>query len=101
MQTVKSPGKSPMRLGERGLASDNPRVQLPESAMSSVATRRLSPLDRILVEAQRALETALGAPPAARPYPATAADPVLPELERRLGVEGVLAGFSAQAMPAA
>ena len=50
--------------------------------MSSVV-RRLSPLDLILVEAQRALETTLGDPPAARPYPATAADPVLPEPARR------------------
>ena len=83
MQTVKSAGKSPMRLGERGLASDNSGIQLPESAMPSVATRRLSPLDRILVEAQRALETTLGDPPAARPYPATAADPDLPEPKRR------------------
>ena len=47
------------------------------------AARRISPLDRVLVEAQRALETTLGAPPASRPCPAQAGDPVLPKPARR------------------
>jgi len=47
------------------------------------AARHLSPLDRLLVEAQRALETTLGDPPAARPCPAQAEDPVLPGPARR------------------
>ena len=47
------------------------------------STRHLSPLDRVLVEFQRALETTLGDPPASRPCPARAADPVLPRAERR------------------
>ena len=51
--------------------------------MPSAAVRHLSPLDRLLVEAQRALETTLGDPPAARPYPAAAPDLVLAEPERR------------------
>ncbi|RRN59087.1 2-polyprenyl-3-methyl-6-methoxy-1,4-benzoquinone monooxygenase [Pseudoxanthomonas sp. SGNA-20] len=51
--------------------------------MSSVAARQLSPLDRVLVEVQRALETTLGDPPASRPCPARAGDPVLPRAERR------------------
>ena len=51
--------------------------------MPSAAVRHLSPLDRLLVEAQRALETTLGDPAAARPYPATAADPQLADPARR------------------
>ena len=51
--------------------------------MPSAAVRHLSPLDRLLVEAQRALETTLGDPAAARPYPATAADPELADPARR------------------
>ena len=51
--------------------------------MPSAAVRHLSPIDRLLVEAQRALETTLGDPPAARPYPAAAPDLVLAEPERR------------------
>ena len=47
------------------------------------AVRHLTPLDRFLVEVQRALETTLGDPPAARPYPANAEDPVLPAAARR------------------
>ena len=47
------------------------------------AVRHLTPFDRFLVEAQRALETTLGDPPAARPYPASAEDPVLPAAARR------------------
>jgi 3-demethoxyubiquinol 3-hydroxylase len=35
-----------------------------------MATRTLSPLDRLLIETQRGLETVLGAPPAQRPNPA-------------------------------
>ena len=50
--------------------------------MPAVA-RRLTPFDQVLVEAQRALETTLGDPPAERPYPASAADPVLPLPARR------------------
>src|SRR5690606_14285770 len=50
--------------------------------MASVA-RHLSPLDRVLVEARRALETTLGDPSASRPCPARAEDPVLPRAERR------------------
>ena len=45
--------------------------------------RHLSPLDRVLVEVQRALETTLGDPPASRPSPARADDPVLPKAQRR------------------
>lgn len=47
------------------------------------AARHLSRLDHVLVEIQRALETTLGDPPAQRPCPADAADPVLPRPERR------------------
>ena len=47
------------------------------------AVRHLTPFDRFLVEAQRALETTLGDPPAARPYPASAEEPVLPAAARR------------------
>lgn len=47
------------------------------------AVRHLSPLDRVLVEAQRALETTLGDPPPLRPCPAQAPDPVLPPPARR------------------
>ncbi len=47
------------------------------------AARHLSTLDRLLVEAQRALETTLGDPPPARPCPADAPDPVLPPPARR------------------
>ncbi|MBD9370190.1 2-polyprenyl-3-methyl-6-methoxy-1,4-benzoquinone monooxygenase [Xanthomonas sp. XNM01] len=46
-------------------------------------SRLLSPLDRLLIEAQRALETTLGDPPPARPCPATAEDPVMPSAARR------------------
>ncbi len=49
-----------------------------------MTTRRLhSPLDRLLIEAQRALETTLGDPPPARPCPATAEDTVMPGAARR------------------
>ncbi|MFC6840978.1 2-polyprenyl-3-methyl-6-methoxy-1,4-benzoquinone monooxygenase [Xanthomonas theicola] len=49
-----------------------------------MTTSRLhTPLDRALVEAQRALETVFGNPPAQRPYPAAAADVVLATNERR------------------
>jgi ubiquinone biosynthesis monooxygenase Coq7 len=48
------------------------------------ATRRLSPLDRLLADAQNALDTVAGAPRAARPNPGDAeADVVLDEAERR------------------
>ncbi|MBN6103640.1 2-polyprenyl-3-methyl-6-methoxy-1,4-benzoquinone monooxygenase [Xanthomonas sp. CFBP 8703] len=48
------------------------------------APRLHTPLDRALVEAQRALETVFGNPPAQRPYPAAAtADVVLAPDERR------------------
>ena len=71
-------------LGEQARAPDNQGIPAPpESAMSSAAVRHLSPIDRLLVEAQRALETTLGDPPAARPYPAAAPDLVLAEPERR------------------
>lgn len=47
-------------------------------------TRQLSTFDRMLVDAQRALETVLGAPSAARPNPAEgSADLVLEEDQRR------------------
>jgi len=48
-----------------------------------LSVRHLSRLDHVLVEIQRALETTLGDPPASRPCPARAADPVLPTPERR------------------
>ena len=47
------------------------------------ALRQTTPLDHFLTEAQRALDTVFGNPPAARPDPATAADPVLREPARR------------------
>lgn len=48
------------------------------------ATRQLSPLDRLLADAQNALETVAGAPRAERPNPgAGEADVVLDEAERR------------------
>ncbi|MEG3192030.1 2-polyprenyl-3-methyl-6-methoxy-1,4-benzoquinone monooxygenase [Lysobacter sp. D1-1-M9] len=47
-------------------------------------TRNLSPLDRLLSDAQRALETVLGAPPALRDNPAgNTAEIVLEDAERR------------------
>lgn len=47
-------------------------------------SRPLSPLDRLLTDAQNALETVAGAPRAARPNPATQeADVVLDDAERR------------------
>jgi ubiquinone biosynthesis monooxygenase Coq7 len=47
-------------------------------------TRALTPFDRLAVEAQRALETVLGSPPAVRANPAAGeADVVLDEGERR------------------
>ena len=64
--------------GSPGGPDDTPRSPPPMPAV-----RHLSPLDRLLVEAQRALETTLGDPPASRPYPATAADPLLPAPARR------------------
>ena len=46
--------------------------------------RTLSPLDRLLADAQNALDTVFGAPPAQRPNPAAGeADVVLDEAERR------------------
>ncbi len=49
-----------------------------------MAIRTLSPLDRLLGDAQRALETVLGAPPANRPNPAAdEAEIVLDDDERR------------------
>ncbi|KGM55101.1 2-octaprenyl-3-methyl-6-methoxy-1,4-benzoquinol hydroxylase [Lysobacter daejeonensis GH1-9] len=46
--------------------------------------RALTPFDRVAVEAQRALETVLGSPPALRANPAAMeADVVLDEVERR------------------
>ncbi|WP_147654085.1 2-polyprenyl-3-methyl-6-methoxy-1,4-benzoquinone monooxygenase [Vulcaniibacterium gelatinicum] len=49
-----------------------------------MAARTLSPLDRLLADAQNALETVFGAPRAERPNPgAGAADVVLDEAERR------------------
>lgn len=48
------------------------------------APRRLSPLDRMLADAQNALETVAGSPRAMRPNPGTReADVVLDETERR------------------
>ena len=49
-----------------------------------MVTRILSPLDRLLIEAQRGLETVLGNPPAQRPNPATETPDVeLDPAERR------------------
>lgn len=48
------------------------------------ATRQFTPLDRLLTEAQRALETVFGNPPAQRAYPAAdTPDVELDESERR------------------
>ncbi len=48
------------------------------------ALRQTTPLDHFLTEAQRALDTVFGNPPAARPYPAAATpDVALDEQERR------------------
>jgi ubiquinone biosynthesis monooxygenase Coq7 len=50
----------------------------------TAASRRLSPLDRLLAAAQNALETVAGSPRAQRPNPGAAeADVVLDEAERR------------------
>lgn len=50
----------------------------------SVANRRYSRLDRILIEAERALSTSIGAPPTAqRPSPAHTPPAALAEAERR------------------
>jgi ubiquinone biosynthesis monooxygenase Coq7 len=49
-----------------------------------MTTRELSPLDRLLTEAQRALDTVFGAPPALRANPAEdTAEVVLDDAERR------------------
>jgi len=54
------------------------------SKMPRMTLRTLSPLDRLLVDAQNALDTVFGAPPAQRPNPAASeADVVLDEAERR------------------
>ena len=46
--------------------------------------RQITPLDHLLTEAQRALDTVFGNPPAARPYPATETDePGMDRAERR------------------
>lgn len=64
----------------------DPSATLPATipAPAPGAPRRLSGLDRVLVEAQRALETVLGEPPASRGSPATGrADAALSPGERR------------------
>jgi hypothetical protein len=49
------------------------------------ALRQTTPLDHFLTEAQRALDTVFGNPPAARPYPAAATpDVALDEQERAM-----------------
>ena len=53
-----------------------------------MVTRTLSPLDRLLVEAQRGLETVLGNPPAQRPNPATETPDVELDPARRAVVVG-------------
>ena len=46
--------------------------------------RQTTPLDHLLTEAQRALDTVFGNPPAARPYPATdTGEPGMDRAERR------------------
>lgn len=48
------------------------------------ALRQTTPLDHLLTEAQRALDTVFGNPPAARPYPAAATEePGMDRRERR------------------
>ncbi|MCS4236265.1 2-polyprenyl-3-methyl-6-methoxy-1,4-benzoquinone monooxygenase [Stenotrophomonas rhizophila] len=48
------------------------------------ATRQITPLDHLLTEAQRALDTVFGNPPASRPYPAEATPDVqMGRAERR------------------
>lgn len=47
------------------------------------AARQITPLDHLLTQAQRALDTVFGNPPASRPYPAQAAEVVLDAGERR------------------
>src|SRR5690606_26510052 len=87
--TLSSRRKSPPRLPRGGplhlaVAAPRPTIHVPRrSARMLSAIRHLSPLDRVLVEVQRALETTLGDPPASRPCPARADDPVLPKAERR------------------
>jgi len=48
----------------------------PAAAMPTrmTAYRQITPLDHLLTEAQRALDTVFGNPPASRPYPAEATD---------------------------
>ena len=65
---------------------DAPSATLPVvlPAPARRAARRLGPLDRFLVEAQRGLETVLGQPAASRPNPAgNTADAALSPGERR------------------
>ena len=54
------------------------------------ALRHLSPADRLLVEAQRALETVFGNPPACRPNPAAATPEVELEAAERRHAAGLM-----------
>jgi len=64
--------------------SPTPQLPIAVPAAPRAAPRRLHPLDRVLVEAQRALETVFGNPPASRANPAgNTPDIELDDTERR------------------
>ena len=52
------------------MSAPSSRLPVPVPAPPSRPRRRLAPVDRLLVEAQRALETVFGEPAASRPNPA-------------------------------
>ena len=52
------------------MSAPSPRLPVPLPAPPPRSRRRLDPADRLLVEAQRALETVFGQPAASRPNPA-------------------------------
>lgn len=54
------------------------------------ATRQITPLDHLLTQAQRALDTVFGNPPASRPYPATATPDVQMAARERRHAAGLM-----------
>ncbi len=54
------------------------------------ATRQITPLDHLLTEAQRALDTVFGNPPASRPYPAEATPDVQMAAPERRHAAGLM-----------